>query len=53
MSGAESAHSFAEITDDIKQGVDYVVNYRQDDSKPHVASNIIMLRNDGTIKIIR
>ena len=53
VSGAESARSFADITDDIKQGVDYVVNYRQDDSKPHVASNIIMLRNDGTIKIIR
>ena len=53
VSGAASARCFDEIADDIKHGVDYVVNYRRDDSNPHDASNIIMLHADGTFKIIR
>ena len=53
VSGAETAKTFAEITDEIKAGVDYVVRYRRDDDKPHSASNIIMLSSDGTFKIIR
>ena len=53
VSGTNSPRSFGDIGDDIKRGVDYVVNYRQDDDKPHAASNIILLRSDGTIKIIR
>lgn len=53
VSGETSAKTFADIADRIKQGVDYVVNYRQDDTKPCSASNIIMLHSDGTFKIIR
>lgn len=53
VSGAESAKVFSDISDEIKHGVDYVVNYRQDDAKPRSASNIIMLHSDGTFKIIR
>lgn len=53
VSGADSAKTFADISDEIKQGVDYVVKYRQDDTKPRSASNIIMLHSDGTFKIIR
>lgn len=53
VSGEASAKTFAEIADSIKQGVDYVVKYRQDDTKPRLASNIIMLHSDGTFKIIR
>lgn len=53
VSGADSAKIFADISDEIKQGVDYVVKYRQDDTKPRSASNIIMLHGDGTFKIIR
>ena len=52
-SGFESPKAFADISSEIKQGVDYVVKYRQDDNKPHVASNVILLRSDGTFKIIR
>ena len=52
VSGTESPRSFADIATDIKQGVDYVVKYRQDDSSPHAASNVIMLRSDGTFNII-
>ncbi len=53
VSGEPSAASFHEISEDIKHNVDYVVQYRQDDNKPHAASNVILLRNDGTFKIIR
>lgn len=53
VSGAASAHNFDEVSDDIKTGVDYVVGYRQNDKTPHTASNIILLRGDGTFKIIR
>lgn len=53
ISGEPSAHMFSEISDSIKAGVDYVVGYRQNDTTPHMASNIILLRGDGTFKIIR
>lgn len=53
VSGAPSARSFSDIASEIKDGVDYVVKYRQDESVVHSASNIIMLRGDGTFKIIR
>lgn len=53
VSGEPSAPTFADIDKRIKQGVDYVVKYRQDDVSPHKASNIIMLSSDGTLKILR
>ncbi len=53
VSGTDSPLCFRDISDDIKRGVDFVVHYRQDDDKPHAASNIILLRGDGTFKIIR
>ena len=53
VSGHSTARTFSEIDPLIKQGVDYVVKYRQGDNSPHEASNIIMLSSDGTFKIIR
>jgi L-threonylcarbamoyladenylate synthase len=53
VSGQPSAATFAEISAAIKDGVDYVVNYRQDDTRKHDSSNILLLRSDGTFKIIR
>lgn len=53
VSGQSSPASFHDIDDAIKNGVDYVVKYRQDDNTPHAASNIIMLSSDGTFKILR
>ena len=52
-SGAPSARNFSEISETIKQGVDYIVGYRRDDKSPHRASSIIKLKSDGTITIIR
>ena len=53
VSGAPAPTTFGEIADDILNGVDYVVNYRQTDNAPARASNVILLRSDGTFKIIR
>lgn len=53
VSGEPSARTYGEISEQIKGGVDYVVRYRQNDTTPHTASNIILLRGDGTFKIIR
>lgn len=53
ISGHPSAKTFAEIEKEIKQGVDYVVKYRQNDDTPHKSSNILKLGCDGTFKIIR
>lgn len=53
VSGEPEAPNFASISAEIRQGVDYVVSYRQDDMCPHVASNIIMLNSDGVFKILR
>ena len=53
VSGDKSPATFAAISDEIKQGVDYVVNYRQNETTPGKASNIILLRSDGTFQIKR
>ncbi len=53
VSGEPSPACFAEIAKEIVDGVDYVVNHRQDDTTPHKASNIIRLNRNGTFKIIR
>lgn len=53
ISGDRSPENFSAISDAIKRGADYVVSYRQNDKTPHTASNIILLRSDGTFKIIR
>lgn len=53
VSGAPSPKTFAEVAKEIAEGVDYVVKFRQSDRTPASASNIIMLGNDGTFKILR
>lgn len=53
VSGTPAPRYFNEIDDEIISGVDYVVQYRQDDTTPANASSIIKLKNDGEIKIIR
>lgn len=53
ISGETAPAIFSDIKAEIINGVDYVVKFRQDDKTPHDASNVIMLRSDGTFKIIR
>lgn len=53
ISGQASAAFFEEISEEIKNAVDYVVQYRQDDKTPHEPSSIIKLSAGGQIQIIR
>jgi L-threonylcarbamoyladenylate synthase len=53
ISGQTSPQFFDEIEDAIQQGVDYIVNYRQDDTTPREASSIIKLGVGGTFEILR
>jgi L-threonylcarbamoyladenylate synthase len=53
LSGQPTPHSFNQITDEIKNGVDYIVNYRQTEYTPVTRSGIIKLGTNGTVKVIR
>lgn len=53
ISGEPSPATFDEISDEIKQHVDYIVNYRQDDHTPSQPSNIIKLGLGGLVQVIR
>lgn len=53
VSGQPSPANFAEISEDVKNGVDYIVNYRRDDTSKAKPSSIIKLDSGGVITIIR
>lgn len=53
ISGRATPMQFAEIEKEIVDGVDFVANYRRDDTALCEPSNVIMLRSDGTFRIIR
>jgi L-threonylcarbamoyladenylate synthase len=52
ISGEPVAKLFANISDEIKDGVDYIVNYRQKDETITEPSSVIKW-NNGTVTIIR
>ena len=53
ISGEPTARFFAEISEAIRSGVDYIVRYRREDTTPHHPSSIIKLGVHNEIKIIR
>lgn len=53
ISGTPSPQTFAEVSDQIKQSVDYVVQYRQNELTPAQSSSIIKWNKDGSITTIR
>lgn len=53
ISGQPSPKSFSEISTDIKNSVDYIVQWRQDDVTESLPSQIIKWANDGTVTVIR
>jgi L-threonylcarbamoyladenylate synthase len=53
ISGETTPSFFHDISQQIKTSVDYIVNYRQDDTTKNSPSPIIKIDSDGTIKIIR
>ena len=53
ISGQPAPTHFNEISDEIKQAVDYVVTYRQDDPYQPSPSSVIWIGEGGVIKILR
>lgn len=52
ISGEETARCFDEISEELKQAVDYVCTSRRNEKNPK-PSSIIRLKNDGQVSIIR
>ena len=53
LSGYPAPQCFKDIEPFIKDGVDYVVNYRQDDTEFRKPSSVIKWEKDGSLSIIR
>ena len=53
ISGQPSPANFSEISEEVKQAVDYIVGYRQDEVGHPKPSGIIKLGKGGEVKIIR
>ncbi len=53
LSGFEAPATFSQVSDDIKDAVDYIVSYKQDYYSVSKPSTIIRLREDGMYTIIR
>lgn len=53
ISGEAVANIYTDISVDIKIGVDYIVNFRQEDSSVAPPSTIIKWNKDGTTTVIR
>ena len=53
VSGEPSPATFGEISDEIKQAVDYIVQSRQQENKSSQSSSIIKLGKGGQVKVIR
>ncbi|MDR0794500.1 MAG: threonylcarbamoyl-AMP synthase [Tannerella sp.] len=53
ISGFPSPERFSGIAENVKNGVDYVVKYRQNETTRACPSSIIKLNDDGSFHIIR
>ena len=53
ISGQPAPGTFNEISGEIKDAVDYIVRWRQDDRQPATASSIVQLNEDGSYRVIR
>ncbi len=53
VSGYPPPRVFSDIDVKIKNGVDYIVQYRQDDQEPGIPSTVIKMKEDGSYTIIR
>lgn len=53
LSGSPSPERFYDISQEIKNGVDYIVNYGQDEINEYKASTIMKLGASGEFRLIR
>lgn len=53
LSGEKSPSTFADISDEIKNSVDHIVKWRQNDNRPQEASTILRLKKGGLLQFLR
>jgi len=53
VSGEDSPSNFIEISETIRNGVDYVVKYRQNDNTKSAPSHVILVGEGGLVKVLR
>jgi L-threonylcarbamoyladenylate synthase len=53
ISGQKSPAFFSDISNEIKEAVDYIVDYRREDNTENKPSSIIKLGKGNVIEIIR
>lgn len=53
ISGEPSPRNFSEISEDIKNKVDYIVSFRRGEKAPAQPSHIVKLGPDGQVSVIR
>jgi len=53
ISGRPAPSCFAEIEEQVRQGVDYVVQYRQDDRSSRQPSAVVQWNKDGSFTVLR
>lgn len=53
ISGTPSPRTFADISEEVKQAVDYIVDFRREEQSEAVPSSIIKLGAKGEVKVIR
>lgn len=53
ISGMPSAKNYSAIHQDIKSGVDHIIDYRKEDQQESLPSKIVKINADGGLKVIR
>ena len=53
ISGTPSPRTFADISEEVKQAVDYIVDFRREEQSEAAPSSIIKLGAKGKVKVIR
>lgn len=53
ISGQPAAQNYCDISEEIRQAVDYICTSRRQEHQPHKPSSIIRIRHNGEFEIIR
>ena len=53
ISGQPTPQTFGDISETIKQRVDYIVAYRQEDNEIKAPSRLVKINDDGSLEILR
>jgi L-threonylcarbamoyladenylate synthase len=53
ISGHPAPKNFKEISEEVKNSVDHIVQWRQDDETPAAPSRIVKWNSDGSVEVIR